>query len=342
VTAELNNRATTLASSYEFVDDFIARMGTAMGADVIDRAPLSSILEYALDKRGKLVRPLVMLAASDVVGGDPKQIFDAALACEYGHIGSLIHDDVIDNDLTRRGRPSVLAKYGTPGAIVGGDALIFLLFHAVTRCAESGIPAGRVVRAIQHIASAGVEMCRGQALEAAATVESDLSIESYLAVIYGKTAAYFEAVCAAGATLAGASPDDITEISGFGKHFGMAFQIQDDLLPYRSSGEAAGKSPFSDLENGRVTLPFLVAVQTAAPADRELLIKTQTMAAAGKQVADIRQVAAIIGREGVLSRCAEFERREIGQAASSLDRFNGGPGKLFLGDLIEAMAGRSA
>jgi len=317
-------------------------MGPVVGADVVGRGPLSSILEYALDKRGKLARPLMMLAASDVVGGDPKQIFHAALACEYGHLGSLLHDDVIDNDLIRRGHPSVLAKYGVPGAIVGGDALIFLLFHAMTRCAEAGTPAGRVVRAIQHIASVGVEMCRGQALEAVTTVESDLSIESYLAVIYGKTAAYFEAACAVGATLVGGSPDDTTEISRFGKHFGMAFQIQDDLLPYRSSGKTAGKPSFSDLENGRVTLPFLVAVQTAAPADRELLINTQTMAAAGKQVADIGQVAAIIGRVEVLSRCAEFERREIAQAASALDRFDGSPGKLFLGDLVKAMAGRAA
>jgi geranylgeranyl pyrophosphate synthase len=342
VTTGPNHRATTLANSYGFVDDFIARMGPTTGADVVDRGPLSSILEYALDKRGKLVRPLMVLAAGDIVGGDPKEIFHAALACEYGHLGSLLHDDIIDNDLTRRGRPSVLAKYGIQGAIVGGDALIFMLFHSMTRCAETGTPAGRVVRAMQHIASVGVEMCRGQALEAVATAQSDLSIESYLAVIYGKTAAYFEAACAVGATLAGGSPADITEISRFGKHFGMAFQIQDDLLPYRGSGEATGKPSFSDLENGRVTLPFLVAVQTAAPADRELLINTQIMAAAGKQVADIGQVAAIIGREEVLSRCAEFERREIEQAVSSLDQFDGGPGKMFLGDLIQAMVGRAA
>ena len=135
---------------------------------------------------------------------------------------------------------------------------------------------------------------------------------------------------------------DLAFFNRLGFFMGVAFQIQDDLLPYRSSGEAAGKSSFSDLENGRVTLPFLVALATAAPADRELLIKTQAMAAAGEQVADIGQVAAIIGREEVLSRCAEFERREIEQAASSLDRFNGGPGKLFLGDLIEVMAGRVA
>ncbi|HET8682505.1 MAG TPA: polyprenyl synthetase family protein [Micromonosporaceae bacterium] len=342
MTAGLSHRPATLTSSYEFVDDFIARMGPAVGADVVDRGPLTSILAYALDKRGKLARPLVLLAANDVMGGDPKQVFYAALACEYSHIGSLLHDDVIDNDLIRRGRPSVLAKYGAPGAIVGGDALIFLLFHAMTRCADAGVPVGRVVRAIQHVAGAGVEMCLGQALEGVATAESDLSIETYLAVIYGKTATAFEAACAVGATLAGASPDDITEISRFGKHFGMAFQIQDDLLPYRSSGEAAGKSAFSDLENGRVTLPFLVALQTAARADRELLTRAQAMAAAGEQVADIQRVAAIIGREEVLGRCVEFERREIAQAASLLDRFDGGPGKLFLGDLIEVMAGRVA
>lgn len=342
MTAGVNQRMTTLKGSYEFVDDFIAKVGPVMHADAVNRGPLSSILKYALDKRGKLVRPLMMLAAADIVGGDPKQIFYAALACEYGHIGSLVHDDVIDNDLTRRGRPSVLAKYGGPGAIVGGDALIFFLFHAMTRCAEAGIPAERVVKAIQIVANAGIEMCRGQALEAAVTIESDLSIESYLSVIYGKTAAYFEAVCAAGATLAGANPDDIAQISRFGKHFGMAFQIQDDLLPYRSSGEATGKSPFSDLENGRVSLPFLVAVQTASDTERELLIKAQALAAAGKPVPDISQVAAIVGQEKVLSRCAEFEHREIAQATSSLDRFNEGPGKLFLGDLIEAMTGRAA
>jgi len=342
VTAGLDHGGTTLAGSYEFVDDFIARMGPAVGADVADRGSLSAILEYALDKRGKLVRPLVMLAANDVAGGDPKRVFYTALACEYGHLGSLLHDDVIDNDLIRRGRPSVLAKYGAPGAIVGGDALIFLLFHAMTRCAEEGIPAERVVRSIRHIASAGVEMCRGQALEAAATAGPDLSIESYLAVIYGKTASSFEAACAVGATLAGASPDDTTEISRFGRHFGMAFQMQDDLLPYRSSGETAGKSSFSDLENGRVTLPFLVAVQTVAPAERDLLIEAQAIAAAGKQLADVRQVAAVVGQEEVLSRCAELERREIAQAASSLERFDEGPGRQFLGDLIGVMAGRVA
>src|SRR5579859_2942584 len=320
MTAGPNHRATTLASSCQFVDDFIAMLGPAVAADVVDREPLSSILQYALDKRGKLVRPLMMLAANDVVGGDPKQIFYAALASEYGHIGSLLHDDVIDNDLIRRGRPSVLAKYGAPSAIVGGDALIFLLFHAMTRCVEAGTPAGRVVRAMQHIASAGVEMCWGQALEEAATVGADLSIDSYLEVIYGKTAASFETACTVGATLADASPDDTAQISRFGKHFGMAFQIQDDLLPYRSSGEVAGKSSFSDLENGRVTLPFLVAVQTATPADRELLIKTQAMATAGEQITDIAQVAAIVGRAEVIGRCAEFERREIAQATGSLER----------------------
>ncbi|HET8660039.1 MAG TPA: polyprenyl synthetase family protein [Micromonosporaceae bacterium] len=342
MTAGLNHSSTTLASSYEFVDDFMARMGPAVDADVVDRGSLSSILGYALDKPGKLVRPLVMLAANDVAGGDPRQVFHAALASEYGHIGSLLHDDVIDNDLIRRGRPSVLARYGAPGAIVGGDGLIFLLFYAMTRCAEAGVPAGRVVNAIQHIARAGVEMCRGQALEATATAGPDLTIETYLSVIYGKTAASFEAACAVGATLAGAGPDDVTELSRFGKHFGLAFQMQDDLLPYRSSGEAAGKSAFSDLENGRVTLPFLIAVQVASPADHELLVRTQAVAAAGKQVADIEQVAAVIGRPEVMSRCAEHERRQIAQAAGALDRFGGGPGKQFLSDLIEVMAGRVA
>jgi geranylgeranyl diphosphate synthase type I len=223
---------------------------------------------YALSSGGKLLRPLFLLECAAAVGGDIATVLPAAIAAESGHAASLVHDDIIDGDHVRRGIPSVFARYGRDDAIVIGDALIFDLFANLTRCHELGVPGDRVVAAIGVVAGAGIDLCRGQALEAEAHRDRRFDIEFALLVGRLKTASYFRCVCQIGAILGGGRPEWVTALSRFGDELGCAFQIYDDLLGFTSASETTGKPADSDVKNGRLTLPIILAYQRCGPRQR--------------------------------------------------------------------------
>ncbi|MFC4085890.1 polyprenyl synthetase family protein [Amycolatopsis samaneae] len=232
---------------------------------------LTAICAYALLPPGKLSRPLLMLTAAEVVGGDAHAVLPAALGAEYGHVASLVHDDIIDNDDMRRGRYSIQRKFGVPDAIVAGDSLLFSLFAALAECHGRGIPAERVVRALDVVSRAGLELCRGQALEGTLCATRDWGVENYLLMIGQKTGAFFTSACEAGAILGGGSEEDVRRLGTYGAKLGTAFQIFDDLLAYTSTTEAIGKAATSDLRNGRLTLPVLLSYRSGTEADRRAL-----------------------------------------------------------------------
>ena len=239
--------------------------------DSTDR--LSAIHRYALLPAGKLIRPIMMLESAAAVGGRPEDVLPAALGVEYLHVGTLVHDDIIDADELRRGRPAVPSVYGLPDAIVAGDALIFTAFEAITECRATGVPDAAIGSAVAILARAGTELCRGQALEAQLVGDPGSGVESYLEMIRLKTGALFRAVCQIGATLAGADPVHCRALASYGEHLGVAFQIRDDLLAYTTPAARSGKSPTNDLANARPTLPVLLAYQAGDPAQRKQLVE---------------------------------------------------------------------
>lgn len=223
--------------------------------------PLAAMCRHALLPTGKLVRPILLIEAGLAVGGQVRQLLPAAIGTEFGHVASLIHDDIIDGDETRRGRPSVHARYGVGNAIVAGDALFFALFRCLSECHSEGTAAERVVRALRVVSTVGVDLCRGQILEAAVTADLECTPEQYYRVIRSKTAALFRGSCACGAILGGGCEQDVAALSRYGENLGVAFQITDDLLPYTSDSARTGKPATSDLRNKRVTLPVIRARQ---------------------------------------------------------------------------------
>ncbi|MFE9062378.1 polyprenyl synthetase family protein [Streptomyces violaceusniger] len=234
---------------------------------------LHQISRYALLPAGKLLRPLLLMESAEAVGGGGPAVVPAALSVEYLHVGSLVHDDVIDDDAMRRGRPSVVARYGTADAIVTGDALMLGMFGVLTDGAEEagGLPPGRVLGAVRVFARAGVDLCRGQAMEGELRGDLGCGLDRYLTMSSLKTGALFRAACRGGAILGGGTPAQQHALTAYAEHLGLAFQMHDDLLPYTSDPRTTGKSALSDIAAARPTFPVLLCHAMAGAPGRARL-----------------------------------------------------------------------
>ncbi|MFK3984767.1 polyprenyl synthetase family protein [Micromonospora sp. NPDC050397] len=289
--------------------------------DSVDR--LSTIHRYALLPPGKLIRPILMLESAAAVGGRAEDVLPAALGLEYLHVATLVHDDIIDADETRRGRPSVPLVYGLPDALVAGDALIFTAFEAITECRAAGVSDAAIGASVALLARAGNDLCRGQVLEAQLTGNPGIELESYLEMIRLKTGALFRAVCQIGAVLAGADPARCQQLARYGEQLGIAFQIRDDLLAYTTSAAAAGKSPTTDLANARTTLPVLLAYQAGTTAQRRRLVE-----ALGRRSADAAALAdfrRLLDDTGALDRAPEHVAIHLRRARHHLSTLESSP-----------------
>ncbi|WP_245775871.1 polyprenyl synthetase family protein [Saccharopolyspora flava] len=213
---------------------------------------------HALLAPGKMLRPVLLLTSAEATGADSAPLLPAALAVEYLHVATLVHDDIIDDDELRRGRPTVHARYGTPNALVTGDYLILTMVTALSECPAS--PAA-VLEAARVLAGAGADVCRGQVRESAMAGDPTRPVADYLEMAALKTGALFRGACRAGAILAGASPEHTDAVTRYAEHLGLGFQIYDDLLPYL--GEHTGKPATSDVANLRPTHPVLVGYDRA-------------------------------------------------------------------------------
>jgi geranylgeranyl diphosphate synthase type I len=278
--------------------------------------PLDPVIDYALRVPGKLLRPTLLLESALAVGGAVHEVLPAAAGTEFGHVASLVHDDIIDGDQTRRGQPAVHAMYGADTAIVAGDALIFQLFSCLAECRHAGVADDRIVTALEILAHCGGDLCRGQLLEAEITQQRLLDVNIYLEMIELKTAALFSAACRSGAVLAGGREDWVQALGQYGTSLGIAFQIQDDLLPYVGDPAAMGKPAASDLRNGRLTLPVLLAYRDGGPAITDVLDAALSGEVTGEQALlavseALQRVGAIEASAGLAKQQADTARRVL-------------------------------
>lgn len=230
---------------------------------------LIGALDYILSKPGKLLRPQLVLDACQAAGGDPDLVFPAAAGTEYGHLASLIHDDIMDGDHERRGQETLHVKYDISVPILTGDLLIFQTFLCYTQCFELGVSAENIVAAIRLLSTTCIEMCEGQSLEESIAGNLDIPEETYFEVIRLKTASFCRTAAQIGALLGGAKEEAIATLREYGSNLGTAFQIADDLLSYEGNSLRVGKPLNSDLRNKRITLPIIYALQSDTPRVRE-------------------------------------------------------------------------
>lgn len=299
---------------------------------------LDEICGYAVSAVGKLLRPTLLVESALAVGGLVQQVLPAAVGAECGHVASLIHDDIIDHDDLRRGQPSVHRMFGRDDAIVAGDALIFDLFAGLAECRDAGAADARVVSALRTVALSGVDMCRGQILEAQVTADRVFSIDAYLAVAALKTAAFFRGACESGATLGGGLAHETAALARYGEQLGLAFQIRDDLLSFVADDARTGKPGRSDLVNGRLTAPVVLAHTQANSADRALI--ERLLDGAYEPAAGLLALRDVAARTGALSRADDLAQEYARRAREALSALAPTPSRDRLCQYADAVIAR--
>ena len=214
---------------------------------------------------GKAIRPTLTLLSAEIVGGTPATAVPAAVAVELVHNFSLLHDDVMDGDLTRRHRRTAWNVFGINSAILAGDALLTLAFDVLAASGHSGAMQG-----IRMLSVAVQDLLEGQSMDLALEQRADAELSECLSVAEKKTAALIGCACAVGALFGGGRLEQVERLHGFGVHLGVAFQHVDDLLGIWGDPAVTGKPVHSDLRSRKKSLPVVVALTSDTPAGREL------------------------------------------------------------------------
>lgn len=211
---------------------------------------------------GKVIRPALALACAAAAGGRAGAAVDAAVAVELVHDFSLLHDDVMDGDLMRRGRPSAWTVFGVGPAILAGDAL---LTAAVRQLAESAVDYdGGALPLLRVLTGAMRELVNGQSADLAFANRTDVTLTECLAMAEGKTGALLGAACELGALAAGADSGTAACYREFGRHLGVAFQLIDDVLGTWGDPAVMGKPGGSDLVSRKRSLPVVFTLTSGA------------------------------------------------------------------------------
>jgi geranylgeranyl diphosphate synthase, type I len=240
---------------------------------------------------GKSIRPALALLSASAVGSDPEAALPAAVAVELVHSFSVVHDDVMDGDLTRRHRPTVWKTFGRPAAILAGDALLTLAFDVLASSRSPG-----ATQAARMLSAAVQDLVDGQSADLAFEQRSDVSLDECVRMAERKTAALLGCSCALGGLLANGSAEQVERLRGFGERLGLAFQFVDDLLGIWGDPAVTGKPVYSDLRNGKKSLPVVAALGSGTPAARKLAALFTREASLAD--ADLFQAAELVEQAG--------------------------------------------
>ncbi|NNE11795.1 MAG: polyprenyl synthetase family protein [Ilumatobacter sp.] len=289
------------------------RIEAAMRAAVVTSDPyLTEIASHLIVAGGKRLRPVLSVVAGRLAGGAASDdVVQGGVACELVHLGSLYHDDVMDEAETRRGVETVNARWGNLQAILAGD---FLLSRASEIAASLGTEvAGLLARTIGWL-------CEGQIEELRHTYDVERPEASYLASIHGKTASLYGTAARIGGIVAGLDRPTIEALTTYGNAYGMVFQIVDDVLDLTATDQQLGKPAGHDMEEGVYTLPVLYTLATGRGSADEL------RALLGKPLAaDERdQALAIVRSDEGIERTIVAAREHVAAAVVACDDLGDG------------------
>lgn len=290
---------------------------------------------YALDGKGKRVRPVLTLLACEAVGGKPASALDAAVAVEVLHNFTLVHDDIMDNAHTRRGRKTVHRKWGPNTAILAGDQMIALAYQTLMRTKAVNI------RDILETFTKGFyDVCEGQGLDEELEHRKNVSMRNYLQMIGKKTAAMIVTATTMGAIIGGGVRKEIAALRTYGEYLGRAFQIQDDLLDVVADEKVFGKTIGGDLKEGKKTYLLLRGIERSSGKNRSLLLRV-----AGKRNVsdtDVAAVRTIFERTGILDETRTMVRQLTQHAKQALQNLRSGTPRDMLRWLADELLRRAA
>src|SRR5689334_14834629 len=282
----------------------VARMDSSV-------ALIPQLAAHIVAAGGKRLRPLLTLASARLCGYQGDRHVKLAACVEFIHTATLLHDDVVDESLLRRGMASANAVFGNQASVLVGD---FLFARAFQLMVEDGS-----LTVLGILSRAAATIAEGEVLQL--VTQNDLSTPEarYLDVITGKTAALFTAACEVGAVVADRPQSDASALAEFGLNLGIAFQLVDDALDYSADQAVLGKTVGDDFREGKITMPVLVAYQASDAAERRFWTRTIEDSEQGEE--DLGHALALMARTGAIPATLERAARFAATAKAALSVF---------------------
>jgi len=291
-------------------------------------------IQYVLDSGGKRIRPILLLLSCKTLGGKIEACWDAAAAVELLHNFTLVHDDIMDQDDTRRGRPTVHRKWDSDIALLAGDGLVALSFNTLSKTHSP-----RIGQIVEIFTDGLIELCEGQALDIDFETR-DVSLTDYLTMIRKKTACLLEMSARIGAILADGDEKQVQKLGDFASSMGHAFQIQDDLLDITSDEMKIGKTFGSDVKHKKQTYLLIHALTHA---DSETNKRLRFLLDAGEMShAQLMEVQDIFERTGSIKAAQSAVDEYVSSAQRVLNDLHTTHGKEFLQNFLQYISKRDA
>lgn len=276
-----------------------------------DSALMNQIVDGFLQKKGKQIRPILVLMSGKFFGNTSERVLHAGAAIELLHNASLIHDDVIDEAKSRRGIATINRVWDNHIAVLAGDFFVSSALSCAVRAEDPRIVS--VMARLSH------ELALGEINQIDNARHHHISEMAYLNTIRHKTASLFRCCVEVGGYAAGAPLEQLTQIMDFAELLGLCFQIKDDIFDYCAQDETIGKPTGNDLREGKITLPLIYALSRTDAPDHE-----QMVALVAKSELSPDDIAALISfaiREGGIEYAEATMQRFKNQAFAILDRF---------------------
>lgn len=270
---------------------------------------VTAISRHLQASGGKRLRPLLVLLTAKALGAPGDAAVRMAAVVEIVHTATLVHDDVIDEAETRRGRPSTNQKWGNPVSVLAGDWLYMQAFNLTLR--ERKFPM------LDLLIELTQTMVEGELIQNDLVGRVDLTEQEYMDLVHRKTAFLFSVCCRFGAMLADGGDEAEARVGDYGWNLGMAFQLIDDILDFSATEAVLGKPVGNDLREGKVTLPLILALGRATDAEREMV--AQVVRDESYDNVSAEAIREILTRYGTIdtarARALEFTEKALGELA---------------------------
>ena len=307
-----------------------ALIAERMSSEHAPRIP--AISAHLIEAGGKRLRPILTLAASQLCGYAGGDHIKLAATVEFIHTATLLHDDVVDESQQRRGRKTANILWDNKSSVLVGDYLFSRAFQLMV---ETGS-----LRVLDILSNASAVIAEGEVLQLSTAHDLGTDQARYEQVIYGKTAALFEAAAEVGGVIAGADEARVQALATYGRSLGMAFQLSDDFLDYGGESAALGKNTGDDFREGKVTLPVILAF--AAADDAERAFWQRTIGDGDQTDRDLALALEMFGRTGALAATQGQARAAADQAIAALAAFVDSPMKTALSDIADFVVTRQS
>ncbi|HVS33221.1 MAG TPA: polyprenyl synthetase family protein [Thermoanaerobaculia bacterium] len=278
---------------------------------------IGDVGDHILGGGGKRLRPALLLLVSDMLRYDGYRDVVYGAVVEFIHTATLVHDDIIDEAAIRRGRTSINYRWGNQLTVLVGD---YIFMHSMRMALAEGN-----LEILRLLSNVTIRMIEGEILALEQNGRADLSLDDYFDIVRRKTAALFGACCRIPAYLVDAPESTATALFNYGSNLGVCFQVIDDLLDFTSSTEVLGKPALSDLKEGKLTLPLILAIPRATAREREIISRVAAEKSFGGT--NPPEVIEIVEKYGTLEETRAIARDYAQRARASLEGFPSSPAR---------------